>query len=179
MDPTDADLVRRAAARQRRPFEILVDRYYPRCLRFAWRQLGDQAEAEEAVQDAFLRAYRALGSCTPERFRSWLMSILVNRCRTYAVRAWRRDSRLTPLDDAPPAALGVPPGAEVQSGDGRLASAIAGLSPALREAFLLKHVEGLTYEEIAAMTGAGVSAVKMRVQRAAGVLLRAMGERDG
>lgn len=93
MAPTDADLVRRAVAGNVRAFDQLVDRYYPRCLRFAWRLLGERADAEEAAQDAFVRTHGALGACAPERFKPWLMSIVVNCCHTYAARVRRRAAR--------------------------------------------------------------------------------------
>jgi len=172
---TDADLVRRAAAGGTRPFEMLVDRHYDRCLRFAWRQLGTRADAEEAVQDAFVRAHRALATCAPERFRPWLMSILVNRCRNYAARARRLAQRFAPLDETGIEASAAAPEQRTDDFDGSaVARAVAALSPALREVFLLRHVEELTYEEIAAMTGVGVSALKMRVRRAGEALSRAL-----
>lgn len=176
---TDADLVRRSSAGDTRPFELLVDRYYGRCLRFAWRQLGQRADAEEAVQDAFLRAHRAIASCVPERFGPWLMSIVVNRCRTYAARARRHAARFAPLGDQLPSPE-PPPGERVGGvAPTEVSQALERLSPVLREAFLLKHVEDLSYEEIAAMTGVGVSALKMRVKRAGEALARALDGTDG
>jgi RNA polymerase sigma-70 factor (ECF subfamily) len=173
---TDSDLVRRAVAGDARSFEVLVDRHYARCLRFAWRQIGSRTDAEEAVQDAFLRAHRALPGCAPERFGGWLTSILVNRCRTYVARN-RRRPMLENLDvDRQPAVSPREP-AETLEGS-RVGRALAKLSPKLREALLLRHVEQLGYEEIAAMVGAGVSAVKMRVQRATVRLAELMEDAD-
>ncbi|HEX8905479.1 MAG TPA: sigma factor, partial [Longimicrobiaceae bacterium] len=64
-------------------FAALVDRYYDGCLRYAVRMLGSRADAEEAVQDAFVRAHRSLVRYDHrDRFRAWLLGILVNRCRT-------------------------------------------------------------------------------------------------
>src|SRR5581483_12528445 len=93
-----------------------------------------------------------------------IMSILVNRCRTALLHRKRRTARVV-LDEA-----AVDRAATVDSSDAGLRDAIeralAKLDPAQREAFLLKHVEMMSYEEIAAATGAGISALKMRVQRA-------------
>lgn len=172
---TDADLVRRAVAGQARAFDQLVDRYYARCLRFAWRQLGERAEAEEAVQDAFLRSHRALGTCAPERFKPWLMSIVVNCCRTYSAKMRRRAARFAPLDEVSATHSAVPTSAGFTGIEGSaLEDALGRLSPALREVFLLKHVEEMTYEEISGLTGVGVSALKMRVKRAGELLTRAL-----
>lgn len=60
MHPSDADLVRRVREGDADSFAVLVERYYRRSLRFALRMLGDRADAEEATQDAFVRAYRSL-----------------------------------------------------------------------------------------------------------------------
>lgn len=170
----DAELVRRACAGSARSFEKIVDRHYPRCLRFARNQLGEMADAEDAVQETFVRAWRNLASCAPEAFESWLTTILVNCCRT----AGRRRNRLAgelPLDrmdavrySAPPPALSEP--IELTP----VGRALATLSPRLREAFLLRHVEELSYPEMSRATGAGESALKMRVKRAEQALSEAL-----
>lgn len=160
VDMEDSDLVRRAVAGDEPAFNALVDRHHARCLRFAWRQIGNRADAEEVVQDAFLRAHRALAGCAPERFAGWLTSIVVNRCRSHVARSRRRPA-VEPLDDERLPVPVTPPEPAADLDGSRVGRALATL---LREALLLRHVEQLGYEEIAAMTGAGVSAVKMRVQ---------------
>jgi RNA polymerase sigma-70 factor, ECF subfamily len=68
-------------------FSRLVDRHYARCARIAVRILGNREDAEEAIQDAFLRAFKALGDYEDrERFSAWLTRILVNQCRTVLAR---------------------------------------------------------------------------------------------
>lgn len=172
LNVNDAELVNRAIAGDDRAFDALVDRHYARCLRFAWRQIGSRADAEEVVQDAFVRAYRALSGCAPERFGSWLTSIVVNRCRTHVAKRARQPV-LEPLGEMHDAVDPPPVSGEDLTGTD-VGRALATLSPLLREALLLRYVEQLTYEQIAAMTGAGVSAVKMRVRRAAGQLAKAL-----
>jgi RNA polymerase sigma-70 factor (ECF subfamily) len=162
-------------------FEHLVARHYALALRFAWRQLGERADAEEAVQDALLRAYRALrGGAKPAQFRAWLLRIVVNRCRSMHVRRLRRRrlfewwrSRRAEDDASSRAAPDVAGEMEPV-----LRQALQSLSPTLREAFLLKHVEELSYEEMARLTGVGVSALKMRVKRAVAQLQQELRE-DG
>jgi RNA polymerase sigma-70 factor (ECF subfamily) len=128
--------------------------------------LGNREDAEEVTQDALLRAHRALDRFdTTMQFRTWVMSILINRCRTALLYRRRRTSRVV-LDAAAVDAAR----ARDESGGVELRDAIdralAQLDPPQREAFLLKHVESMSYEEMAAATGAGISALKMRVQRA-------------
>ncbi len=161
----DAELVRRSRDGAPAAFEALVDRHYPDCLRYAFRMLGDRAEAEEAVQDAFVRAHRSLWRYRErEQFRAWLMRILVNRCRSRAAAARRRLRHLEAFAASVDRMVVDPqPG----GGFGRaVRRALAALPPEQREAFLLKHVEELSYDEIARITGAGLSALRMRVKRA-------------
>jgi RNA polymerase sigma-70 factor, ECF subfamily len=162
----DAALVAAVLAGDPDAFTRLVDRHSGPCLRFATRMLGDVQDAEDVTQEAFLRAYAALNRYDgTASFQTWLMSILVNRCRTALLTRKRRDARVI-IDETLVGAASV----SDAGGDAALRDAIeralTRLDPAQREAFLLKHVEQLSYDEIAAMTGTGVSALKMRVQRA-------------
>jgi len=173
---TDATLVRRVLDGDPRAFTILVDRHLQPCLRFATRMLGGRHDAEDVTQEALLRAYRALATYDPAgSFRTWLFAILVNRCRTSLLQRSRYVRRVVTDEDAMHNAV---------SGDDATATelrieierALALLEPDQREAFLLKHVEQLGYDEIAAVTGAGVSALKMRVKRACERLQELLGE---
>jgi RNA polymerase sigma-70 factor, ECF subfamily len=163
---TDAALVRQVLDGEPDAFTVLVDRHAPACLRLATRMLQSREDAEDATQETLLRAYRALPRYDErEQFRAWLFAILLNRCRTAALLRGRR-ARLVAgsLDDA--REVGVPPdtaGAEMRDD---IARALAALEPPYREAFLLKHVEQLSYDEMAIATGLGISALKMRVKRA-------------
>ncbi len=157
-------LVARAAAGDERAFAALVDGCYPGCLRYAVRLLGDRGEAEETVQDAFIRVHRALPAYEDrQRFRAWLYRILVNCCRT-RLAATRRVRYLATVEVLPDAAAMPSP----WDGDweARVEAALGRLPPPQREAFLLHYVEGLSYEEMAAVTGEGISSLKMRVKRA-------------
>lgn len=162
---TDDSLVARVADGDPAALPELMARHGPALMRFATHFLHSASDADEVLQDVFVRADRAIRKGTrPDRLEAWLFRITVNRCRTRRRRWWPFVSGAaaeTALDRA-----------ATSSDDNILAwreeinLALARLSPALREAFLLKHVEGLEYDEMAAITGASVSALKMRVARA-------------
>ena len=162
-DPRDAELIDAVVGGDVDAFTALVRRYRDLCFRFALRYLGNRDDAEDALQEAFVRAFRRLATCRdPERFGGWLYQIVVNECRTRATRRARRDRRLVnevSLEIADPASLTDPAiGEEIEY-------ALSELVPEQREAFLLKYVEELSYEEMSEITGVGVSALKMRVKR--------------
>lgn len=164
---SDAALVAQVIAGDTEAFAHLLRRYRDAHLRFATRMLGNRDDADEALQSAFLRAFRSLAKCVePERFGAWLYRIVVNECRTLASRRAHRERPL--VRDA--ATLGTlaerddPVGSDAVREE--IQHALDCLTPEHREAFVLKHVEELSYEEMAEVTGAGVSALKMRVKRA-------------
>jgi len=160
----DAALIARVLSGDREGFTVLVERYHDGCRRFAAHMLGNFDDADDAVQETFLRAYRGLGGYRErDQFRSWLYRILVNRCRTFARQRSRREVRFV----SDPRAM------EEASNDdhapspwlGPLRASLAELPTPQREALLLKHGEGLDYHEIAEITGVSVPALKMRVKR--------------
>lgn len=166
VETNDGAIVGRVVAGDVEAYELLVRRYYDRCLRYALRLLGDESDARDVVQEAFVRAYRGLSSYRDDgRFDAWLFRILLNRCRTAANRRSQRRRTFVPLEPH-----GLQVGVDGRAEDvllrDELARALGSLSHAAREAFLLKYVEDLTYEEIADLTGSQVSALKMRVKRA-------------
>ncbi len=149
-------------------FGALVRRHQDAMFRYAVRMCGDRDDADDVVQSAFVRAYRNLAQCREaDRFAAWVRQIVMNECRTVLATRGRR-SRWFVIDEAVLAAAESPaPAAGPEGPDlGRIEQALGTLTPDLREAFLLKHMEELSYEEMARLTGAGVSALKMRVKRA-------------
>ncbi len=147
----DAADVQRVLAGDVDAYAALVDRYYDRCARFAVRMLGNRDDAEDALQATFIRAYRALNRYQErDRFSAWLYRILVNQCREEAL-----------LANAPDRSQG-------WTGEDEefVQRVLNELDPLLREAFLLKYIEEMSYEEMSALTGVGVSALKMRAKRA-------------
>lgn len=165
----DALIVRRVLDGDTEAFALLVARYSDRCARCATRIVGNREDAEEAVQDAFVRAYEALGEYRErDRFYAWLFRILINQCRSVVARSARRE--LTFPDVEPDAPETFQPSALRTVDDSladrdRLERALGQLAPEQREAVVLHLGEELTYQEMAAATGAGVSAMKMRVAR--------------
>ena len=162
----DAETVAQVLAGDTAAYAVLVGRYRAQFTRYAVRMLGNREDAEEALQDAFLRAYRSLEKCDdPARFGSWLFRILANRCRTAGTRRGRRERTFIKDDVALLGASEEHPEDQTAWRE-EIQRALLSLEEDHREAFLLKHVEELGYEEMAELTGVGVSALKMRVKRA-------------
>ena len=148
-------------------YEVLVRRYQETMYRHAYGMVGDADVAADLVQDSLVKAYTRLSTCDPDRFAAWLFRILRNRCKDYLKSRRRRDVPL--LDDGPHAAPSRDdPLRTLERTEAGVvvAEALARIPAAQREAFLLKHVEGRSYEEMAELLDAGVSALKMRVMRA-------------
>jgi RNA polymerase sigma-70 factor (ECF subfamily) len=170
-------LLHEARAGDVRAFAAVVDRYYARALRFALHMLASRLDAEEAVQDTFVRLYRAFPTYREEyAFEPWLFRILANRCRSAGARA-RRHAQLVEYGDVPDVPSGGQHGDSAAWRD-EIRVALAALPPDQREAFLMRHVEAMSYEDMSVATGAGVSALKMRVKRACDALRLRLNEVD-
>lgn len=177
MEPGDDELVRRARGGDDASFGLLVERYYPRLLRYGIRMLGSRADAEEAVQDTFVRAHRSLARYEEQsRFGPWLFRILINQVRTLGAKRRRRERTFVPFS----VEAGATPAADTAELQWQVdvQGALMRLAPDAREALLLKFVEDRSYEDMADITGVGVSALKMRVKRAR-EQLRAFLREDG
>ncbi len=154
-------------------FAYLVRTYYPHCLRFAQHLTGSAEDAEECVQDAFVRVHRALAKYQErDRFKAWLFHILANRCRTARSRARRFELIRVRMQRFRRSSA---PFADPLTAAEQLSQAFAQLPHDLREAFQLRHVDGFSYEQISDITGMGVTAVRMRVSRAGARLRVALG----
>jgi RNA polymerase sigma-70 factor, ECF subfamily len=168
--PATADvLVLRARDGEPGAFTALVEHMQPRALRFAGQMTGaSRDEVEDIVQDAWIRTFRALPRFDASRsFESWFFTILANCCRSLRVKLRRWHLRAQPLDDQMrDDAIDPLIATSTRSDVARVYRALATLPAAQRETFLLHHVEGFGYEEIAEITGVGVSACKMRAKRA-------------
>jgi RNA polymerase sigma-70 factor, ECF subfamily len=176
---TDADLVARARQGDSAAFGELIDRHRTAVYRAARAALGGHAEAEDAAQDAFLAAYRRLGTFRGDAsFKTWLLTIAwhqaINRRRTLT-RVLRRIVGEVPAHaEAPDAAVamvasdGPSPEATAAHEELRRAvrAAIRALTPKLRDALLLAQSGEHSYEEIAAMVKAPIGTIKWRVSEA-------------
>jgi RNA polymerase sigma-70 factor (ECF subfamily) len=163
--PTDESLVARVGSGDPAALAEMMAKHGPALMRFATHFLRSASDADEVLQDVFLRADRAIRRGTrPDRLDAWLFRITVNRCRSRHRRWWPFVAGAV-ADSAMSRAM-TPPDDNAFAWREEIEHALAALSAPLREAFLLKHVEGLEYREMAAVTGASIPALKMRVARA-------------
>jgi RNA polymerase sigma-70 factor (ECF subfamily) len=174
--PGDQDLVVRAQAGDRRAFDLLCLKYQQRIVKLALRYVRDPAEALDIAQEAFIKAYRALpGFRGDSAFYTWLYRIAINSAKNHLVGRDRRHAELDATgagadagevvallrDDETPERLAM-------QDDLRQAieAAMAALPDELRTAILLREVDGLSYEEIAAAMDCPVGTVRSRIFRA-------------
>ncbi len=173
-----------------RAFDALVVAHQDRLYTIALRMLRDPSDAEEAAQDALVRAYRALATYDETRIRElrlrgWLTTIVLNRCRSVAVRRATRGARPMSIDAddnrpiEPPTPLAAAPAeiAERHAERDRWATRLAALPTPYRAAIVLRHVDGLSYPDAAAALGRPEGTVKAQVHRGIG-LLRTMLEAE-
>ena len=184
----EADLIRTARAGDQSAFGRLVMAYQKPVYNLAYRMLGNAAEAEEAAQEAFLRAYTHLRTYDPQRrFSSWLMSIASHYCID---RLRRRRINWLPLEDeiATPGnstefaelnMTSASPNPEAvvaqQEQEAYIQGLLAELSPTDRAAITLHYWYDCSYQEIAETLDLTVSAVKSRLYRARRALAESMG----
>ena len=178
---TDGDLVARVRAGDADSYGELIHRHQRGLFHHATGMTRDSDTAQDLVQDAFIVAYRRLGECRdPERFGLWVFRILRNRALDHVKNIRRRS---VPIETANLAAPKDNPSASAHLSELRdkLDTALGNLSAEMRDAFLMKHLEGRSYEEMAELADASVSAMKMRVHRAREALreeLRTLGVDD-
>jgi RNA polymerase sigma-70 factor (ECF subfamily) len=165
---TDAQAVRAVLAGRTEAFAVLVRRYQDVLFAHAVRMLGARDEAADLVQKSLVRGFRKLGSCRePERVGGWLFRILANECKECLRSRRRSDLSLETLPFLPDRGAPSPEGdAHAEELRERVRAALGALDPDQREAFVMKHVEGRSYEEISALLGVSIPALKMRVHRA-------------
>ncbi len=169
----DRDLVARALAGEVRAFELLVRKYQHKVIKLVTRYLHDPVESEDVAQEVFVRAWRALGNFRGESaFYTWLYRIAVNTAKNYLVAQQRR-----------------PPGSEIDAHDAEqyegesalkeyatperlvlaeeiertVFAALSVLPEDLRSALTLREMEGLSYEEIAAVMDCPIGTVRSRI----------------
>lgn len=161
--------------RNESPFARLADRELDRAYRLAGLLLGNQVDAEDATQDALLRAWSAATSLrNPDDFQAWFDRILVNVCRDRLRR--RRLVQFVPIDDDFARRPTPDPFADVLADD-ELTRAMIGLDDDLRTAIVLRYWADLTVDEIARRTGARPGTIKSRLHRALGLMRGHIGDR--
>jgi RNA polymerase sigma-70 factor (ECF subfamily) len=177
-DLEDIELVGRYLAGESRAFDALATRYQARLLNFIYRIIGDRERAEDLVQEAFIRVYRHLGRFDrSKKFSTWVYTIasnlakneLRNRARnplvlfTTLAPDWNNDER--PLEFEDPLAQPDEAFRRAHLRDAVRAS-VDRLPEHHRNVFVLREVEGRSYEEIAEITGCNLGTVKSRLNRA-------------
>ncbi len=177
MELTDAALVATARAGDRDAFRALVERHSRSLFRLAYRMTGHEQDAEDVVQDTFLRAYNNLERFDGRAsFGSWLYRIAANSSLDL-LRSRKRTSE-SDIDDPlnSPRSTNPSPERLAMSGEvrERLAEAMQELSPTERTAFVLRHFEGLSIEDVSRALECQTSAAKHSVFRAVQKLRRAL-----
>ncbi|MEV5431967.1 RNA polymerase sigma factor [Streptomyces sp. NPDC052701] len=176
-DVPDRLLAVRAAEGDEDSFAVLVQRHSRSLLALARSLLGNAQDAEDAVQDAFVSAWRRLPEYRHSaEFRTWMYRITVNRCLTMR----RRRPPPLPLDAVAEPAAGdawsQPAGcAEQEAVTAALSRALAELDAGQRVCWVLRELQGLSYKEIAHVTHTGEQTVRGRLFRARRSLQEAMG----
>jgi RNA polymerase sigma-70 factor (ECF subfamily) len=176
MAETDQQALDRALAGDRDGFRVLVERYSRPLFRLAFRMTNSETDADEVVQETFLRAWRVLDRFDGRAsFSTWIYRIAAN-CALDLVRV-RRRGELLPIDGGLPLASGAPSPDRLvfdrQVGE-RLDLALAGMTAQERTAFVLRHHEDLSIEEISASLGLSREAAKHSVFRAVRKLRQAL-----
>lgn len=173
----DEDLVRRAQRGEPRAFDLLVLKYQRRLMRLISRYLRDPAEVEDAAQEAFVKAYRALPNFRGDSaFYTWLYRIGINTAKNYISAGSRRivvngDT----LDDEGEWQNSFAHGSDLATPEAELSNkqivatvhaATEALPEELRTAITLRELEGLSYEEIARVMDCPIGTVRSRIFRA-------------
>jgi RNA polymerase sigma-70 factor (ECF subfamily) len=180
---------RHAEARER--YAELVSRHQRRAGRIAFHYMRDAADADEAVQDAFVKAYSHLASFREELpFEVWFTRILINGCLDRIKARTRRERWIAPMPDGPGGerdfaertpGSGPSPEEQLLRRERRqaLAKALAKLPDRQRSVFMMSHYEGCTSREVSAITGLNESTVRVHLFRAVRKLRTLLGNDAG
>ncbi len=168
----ESTIIRRCLKGEVEAYGRLVDRYSARVINVALMMVGDRHEAEDIAQEAFIRAYRGLsGFKGKARFSSWLHQIALNLCRDHLKKRARAGGTVPMAEETLEGS---------RDGDGEAAPdpmvdaelsetmrhEIARLPYLYREAFVLRHLQGMEYVEVAAITRVPADTVRVRAYRA-------------
>jgi len=183
MDDSDAVAVARAQAGDQDAFGLLVERHSIRLFQLAYRMTGNEQDAEDVVQEAFLRAYKQLNRFEARAgFGTWLHRIAANCSLDYLRKRKRQDQQVDPVEltaEEPMSTISsnapLPDDQvfhlEVQQ---KVEGVMEQLTPMERTAFVLRHFEGKSIEEIGRVLGTGPSATKQSIFRAVQKMRRAL-----
>lgn len=172
---TDADIVQIVLTGDKESYALLVDAYSASIINYLARMTGNRYEAEELAQETFVRAYFALHSYKPQfKFSTWLFKIATNLC----INHLKKRQRLVHVDDyqdedgqsvwtvADTRFYNDPArAAEQRELQQQIQRCISQLAPAYRTVVILRHLQGLSYQEIAEVTEVPIGTVKSRLGR--------------
>lgn len=173
--PNEQSLITAARRGDVDAFNQIVLHYQDGVYSLAYRIMGEEASAADAAQEAFILAYRRLETYQGGSFKSWLLRIVTNACYDELRRRKRRPATAfddlpgAEADDGPPLPSDeISPEQAAQQAELRRAieGCIRGLQTDQRTVLLLSDVEGMSYQEIAAITGTNLGTVKSRLSRA-------------
>ncbi|MGM0562783.1 MAG: RNA polymerase sigma factor RpoE [Pseudomonadota bacterium] len=172
----DYELVKRVQSGEKAAFDLLVRKYQSRVVSLVGRFVNSPDEVDDVAQEAFIKAYRGLKNFRGDSaFYTWLYRIAVNTAKNYLVSRQRRGTHigadiqeaeqydgaeLLREYDTPEQLL------ESEQARDKVIEAIQALPDELREAIMLRELEGLSYEEIAQMMGCPIGTVRSRIFRA-------------
>jgi RNA polymerase sigma-70 factor, ECF subfamily len=187
METTERAAIEQARAGDGEAFRLLVERYSRTIFRLTYRMTGNEQDAEDMVQETFLRAFRQIESYDSRAgFGTWLFRIATNcsldLLRKRGVRresqepGFEDDGRKMELPSTAPSPERLAMSGQIRR---RLRVALAQLSPAERAAFILRHFEGVPIDEISRALGHSNSAARQSVFRAAAKLRRALAPLEG
>ena len=173
----DQILVERVQRGDKKAFELLVSKYQRKLMRLVSRLIYDQAEAVDVVQEAFIKAYRALPNFRGDSaFYTWLYRIGINTAKNYLVTQGRRAPTSTDADvDEAETFVDADGLRDINTPESLLASkqiaetvnaAMSSLPEELRNAITLREIEGLSYDEIADVMLCPIGTVRSRIFRA-------------
>ncbi|MBF0284725.1 MAG: sigma-70 family RNA polymerase sigma factor [Magnetococcales bacterium] len=173
MTELDVDLVERAKGGNTKAFEILVRKYQGRVAAVISRTVSDHDRVQDLTQETFLKAYRALnGFRGDSAFFTWLYRIAINTAKNYLISSGRgipdNDLELGEVDQVAPELRETDtPEASLLRGElmENLRLSIAKLTPAMREAIMLRELQGMSYEEIAERMACPIGTVRSRIFR--------------
>lgn len=168
---TDDELVRRCLSGDSAAMRSLVERFQADVFALSVRVLHHRQDAEDATQEVFVRVFRSLNHWDPSRpLRPWIQTIAMNRCRTWLGKRSKFPQPVEHLNMVPDRPQATPPSELVQG----IEAAVAELRAEYREAFVLFHEHGQSYEEIASVLDRPVGTVKTWLHRARSQVLETL-----
>lgn len=177
----DAGVIRACQLGDREAFRLLFEAYRDRVFSIACYSLSDETAADDITQQIFVKLFTRIGQFRGDsEFTTWLYRLVINSC----LDERRRQRRFLPVTEFAPMNNAIhrkPPETRYERREiaGSVREAIGGLKPKMRLPILLKYIEGLTYEEIAAVLGCSKGTVASRLNRAHKALAKKLGHLRG